>query len=41
MNYKLVYISGVPYWMTPEGRFETVELVNGLPVEHTVMKSAK
>ncbi len=38
MSNKLVYISGMPYWMTPEGRFEAVEMENGLPVERIVMK---
>ena len=38
MSNKLVYISGMPFWMTPEGRFEAVEMKNGLPVERIVMK---
>ena len=39
MGNKLVYISGNPYWMTPEGRFVAVEMKNGMPVERVVMKS--
>ena len=39
MSNKLVYISGTRYWMTPEGRFMTVELENGMPIEHIVMRS--
>lgn len=38
MGNKLVYIGGVPYWMTPEGDFVVVELKDGLPVEHIVVK---
>jgi hypothetical protein len=38
MSNKLVYISGTPFWMTPEGRFIAVELKNGLPLERTVMR---
>ena len=37
MSNKLVYIAGVPYWMTPEGGFVAVELKDGLPVEHVVV----
>jgi hypothetical protein len=37
MSDKLVYISGMPYWMTPEGRFEAVEIENGLLVERTMI----
>ena len=37
MSDKLVYISGMPYWMTPEGRFEAVEIENGLPVERAMI----
>ncbi len=39
MSNKLVYISGMPYWMTPEGRFEAVEFKNGLPIERTKMRT--
>jgi len=39
MSNKLVYISGMPYWMTPDGRFVEVELQNGLPVERTEMRT--
>lgn len=39
MSNKLVYISGMPYWITPEGRFETVEIKNGLPIERTEMRN--
>ena len=38
MSNKLVYIAGVPSWMTPEGGFVAVELKDGLPVEHVVVK---
>jgi len=38
MSNKLVYISGKPFWKTPEGRFEAVEMKNGMPVEHYVMR---
>lgn len=38
MSNKLVYISGNPYWMTPEGRFEAAEMHNGMPVEHIVVR---
>ncbi|MDO5116723.1 MAG: hypothetical protein Q4D58_11610 [Synergistaceae bacterium] len=39
MSNKLVYISGMPYWMTPEGSFMAAEMKDGLPVEHYVVKS--
>lgn len=39
MGNKLVYISGVAYWMTPEGSFVEAEMKDGLPVEHIVVKS--
>ena len=38
MSNKLVYISGTPFWITPEGRFKAVEMKNGLPVERIIMK---
>ena len=38
MSNKLVYISGTPFWMTPEGNFQAVEMHTGLPVEHVVMR---
>lgn len=38
MSNKLVYISGIPYWMTPEGRFMNVEIMDGMPVEHIIMR---
>lgn len=38
MRNKLVYISGQPYWMTPEGRFVEAEMLNGMPVEHFIMR---
>lgn len=38
MSNKLVYISGQPYWMTPEGRFIEAELQDGMPVERFVMR---
>ena len=38
MSNKLVYIAGVPYWMTPEGGFVAVELNDGRPVEHIGVK---
>ena len=40
MSNKLVYISGIPYWMTPEGRFMNVEIMDGMPVEHIIMRGA-
>ncbi|MEG1641901.1 MAG: hypothetical protein RR272_02190 [Synergistaceae bacterium] len=39
MSNKLVYIAGQPFWMTPEGKFMTVEFSNGLPVENFIMKN--
>lgn len=41
MSNKLVYISGKAFWKTPEGRFEAAEMVNGMPIEHFVMKSVR
>lgn len=38
MGNKLVYISGQPYWMTPEGRFIEAELLDGMPIERFVMR---
>lgn len=39
MSNKLVYISGNPYWMTPEGRFVAAEMQkNGIPVEHVIVR---
>ncbi|MDO5562813.1 MAG: hypothetical protein Q4F74_04290 [Synergistaceae bacterium] len=40
MSNKLVYISGTPFWMTPEGDFQNVEMHDGMPVEHVVMRGA-
>ena len=40
MSNKLVYISGIPYWMIPEGRFMNVEIMDGMPVEHIIMRGA-
>ena len=39
MSNKLVYISGVAYWMTPEGGFKAAEMKDGVPVEHIVFKA--
>ncbi len=36
MSNRLVYISGTPFWMTPEGSFMAAEMKNGMPVEHIV-----
>lgn len=38
MSKKLVYISGQPFWMTPEGRFVEAELRDGVPVERFIMR---
>ena len=40
MSNKLVYISGIPYWMTPEGRFMNVEFMEGMEVVHIIMRGA-
>ena len=39
MSNKLVYIGGVAYWMSPEGRFTAAEMKDGVPVEHIVFKT--
>lgn len=39
MSNKLVYISGQPFWMTPEGSFIEAELRNGIPVELCELRS--
>lgn len=38
MSNKLVYIGGVAFWMTPEGNFTAVEMKDGMPVEHIVVR---
>lgn len=41
MGNKLVYISGKPFWMTPEGRFSPVQMKNGVPVEHVTVRPSR
>lgn len=40
MSNKLVYVDGVPFWMTPEGRFEAAELINGRVVERIMLRTS-
>ena len=39
MSNKLVYIGGVAYWMSHEGRLTAAEMKDGVPVEHIVFKN--
>ena len=39
MSKKLVYVSGSPFWMTPEGAFEAVERRNGRMVERVYLRT--
>lgn len=41
MNKKLVYISGEPYWKTPDGTFENAVVEDGMPVEHVILREAE
>jgi hypothetical protein len=40
MKNRLVYISGNPFWMTPEGSFTEAEMNNGIPVEHVMYQTS-
>ncbi|MBN1333025.1 MAG: hypothetical protein JW971_04595 [Synergistales bacterium] len=40
MSNKLVYVDEVPFWMTPEGRFEAAELRNGQVVERIMLRTS-
>ena len=39
MSKKLVYVSGSPFWMTPEGAFEAVERRNGRMIERIYLRT--
>ena len=41
MGNKLVYVSGAPFWFTPEGRFEAAEQNNGLFVERVMLRTER
>ena len=41
MSKKLVYVNEVPFWITPEGRLEAVELHNGRAVERTMPRTSR
>ena len=41
MGNKLVFVSGAPFWFTPEGRFEAAEQNNGLFVERVVLRTER
>ncbi|HPI98362.1 MAG TPA: hypothetical protein PLV56_06410 [Synergistales bacterium] len=41
MSNKLVYVDEVPFWMTPEGRFEAAELLNGQVVERIMLRTSR
>ena len=41
MGNKLVYVSGAPFWFTPEGRFEAAEQSNGLFVERVMLRTER
>ncbi|MDL2298125.1 hypothetical protein LJC40_03125 [Synergistaceae bacterium OttesenSCG-928-D05] len=38
MNKKLVYISGEPFWKTPDGTFENAVMEDGMPVENIIVR---
>lgn len=38
MGNKLVYVSGVAYWMLPDGNFIAAEMKNGVPVENVAVR---
>ena len=39
MGNKLVYLSGEPFWFTPEGRFEAAEQSSGLFMERVMLRT--
>ncbi len=41
MGNKLVYVSGAPFWFTPEGQFEAAEQRNGLFVERVMLRTER
>ena len=41
MSKKLVYVNEVPFWITPEGRLEAVELHNGRVVERIMLRTSR
>ena len=41
MGNKLVFVSGAPFWFTPEGRFEAAEQSNGLFVERVMLRTER
>ena len=41
MGNKLVFVSGAPFWFTPEGRFEATEQSNGLFVERVLLRTER
>ena len=41
MGNKLVFVSGAPFWFTPEGRFEAAEQNNGLFVERVMLRTER
>ena len=41
MGNKLVFVSGTPFWFTPEGRFEAAEQNNGLFVERVMLRTER
>jgi len=38
---RLVYVSGAPFWFTPEGWFEAAEQSNGLFVERVMLRTER
>lgn len=41
MGNKLVYLSGEPFWFTPEGRFEEAERSSGLFMERVMLRTER
>jgi len=41
MGNKLVFVSGAPFWFTPEGRFEAAEQSNCLFVERAMLRTER
>jgi hypothetical protein len=38
---RLVYVSGAPFWFTPEGCFEAAEQSNGLFLERVMLRTER